>query len=50
MSWFDAITSKRVYKDAVPIEAAQKEIIAVARRLADSGEILLSTGNSDEMI
>jgi len=32
------------------VEAAQKEIITVARRLADSGEILLSTGNSDEMI
>lgn len=32
------------------VESAQKEILAVARRLADSGEIVLGLGGGDNMI
>ena len=32
------------------VEAAQKEILTVARRLADAGEIMLGSGGSDEFL
>ncbi|WP_325891970.1 flagellar motor switch protein FliG [Grimontia sp. NTOU-MAR1] len=32
------------------VEAAQKEILSVARKLADSGEIMLSSGGADEFL
>ena len=32
------------------VEAAQKEILSVARRLADAGEIMLGSGGSDEFL
>ncbi len=32
------------------VEAAQKEILAIARRLADSGEIMLAGGGNDEFL
>ncbi len=32
------------------VEAAQKEILSVARRLADAGEIMLSSGGADEFL
>lgn len=32
------------------VEVAQKEILAVARRLADAGTIILSTGGGEEML
>ncbi|MCM2678965.1 flagellar motor switch protein FliG [Echinimonas agarilytica] len=32
------------------VEAAQKEILSVARRLADSGEIMLSAGGGDDFV
>ncbi|GHA47483.1 flagellar motor switch protein FliG [Photobacterium aphoticum] len=32
------------------VEAAQKEILSVARRLADAGEIMLSGGGADEFL
>ncbi|MGL5290324.1 MAG: flagellar motor switch protein FliG, partial [Vibrionaceae bacterium] len=32
------------------VEAAQKEILSVARRLADAGEIMLSAGGADEFL
>ena len=32
------------------VEAAQKDILAVARRLADAGEIMLGGGGSDEFL
>ena len=32
------------------VEAAQKEILAVARRLADAGTIILSAGGGEEML
>jgi flagellar motor switch protein FliG len=32
------------------VESAQKEILSVARRLADSGEIMLGSGGSEEFL
>ena len=32
------------------VEAAQKEILSVARRLADAGEIMLGGGGGDEFL
>ena len=32
------------------VEAAQKEILSIARRLADSGEIMLSAGGGDDFV
>ncbi|CAH0534112.1 Flagellar motor switch protein FliG [Vibrio stylophorae] len=32
------------------VESAQKEILSIARRLADSGEIMLSSGGADEFL
>ncbi|GGA78066.1 flagellar motor switch protein FliG [Neiella marina] len=32
------------------VEAAQKEILSIARRLADSGELMLSAGGGDEFV
>ena len=32
------------------VEAAQKDILAVARRLADAGEIMLGGGGGDEFL
>ncbi|PCS21987.1 flagellar motor switch protein FliG [Candidatus Enterovibrio escicola] len=32
------------------VEAAQKEILSVARRLSDAGEIMLSSGGADEFL
>ncbi len=32
------------------VEAAQKEILAVARRLSDAGEIMLGGGGGDEFL
>ena len=32
------------------VETAQKEILSVARRLADAGEIMLGSGGSDEFL
>lgn len=32
------------------VEAAQKEILSVARKLADAGEIMLSSGGADEFL
>jgi len=32
------------------VESAQKEILSVARRLADSGEIVLGGGSSDDFV
>ncbi|WP_434356317.1 flagellar motor switch protein FliG [Parasalinivibrio latis] len=32
------------------VEAAQKEILSIARRLADAGEIMLSSGGADEFL
>ena len=32
------------------VEAAQKEILSIARRLADSGELMLSSGGADEFL
>ena len=32
------------------VEAAQKEILSIARRLADAGEIMLGSGGGDEFL
>ena len=32
------------------VEAAQKEILSVARRLADAGEIMLGAGGGDDFL
>lgn len=32
------------------VEAAQKEILSIARRLSDAGEIMLSSGGADEFL
>ena len=32
------------------VEAAQKEILTIARRLADSGEIMLGLGGGDNFV
>jgi flagellar motor switch protein FliG len=32
------------------VEAAQKEILSIARRLADAGEIMLSAGGGEEFL
>ncbi|MCW8920945.1 MAG: flagellar motor switch protein FliG, partial [Sedimenticola sp.] len=32
------------------VEAAQKEILTVARRLADAGEIMLGGGGGEEFV
>ena len=32
------------------VEAAQKEILTIARRLADSGEIVLGVGGGDNFV
>ncbi len=32
------------------VEAAQKEIVLIARRLADAGEIVIAGSASDEMM
>ncbi len=32
------------------VETAQKEILAVARRLSDAGEIMLGGGGGDEFL
>jgi flagellar motor switch protein FliG len=32
------------------VETAQKEILSIARRLSDAGEIVLSGGGGDEFV
>jgi flagellar motor switch protein FliG len=32
------------------VEAAQKEILSIARRLADAGEIMLGAGGGEEFL
>ena len=32
------------------VEAAQKEILSIARRLADAGEIMLGAGGGDDFV